>query len=228
MSDRWAVVCDFDGTATTEDVGDRIAIEFGGYEQWRLAEDRYKAGEIPFRELIAAIFRPVTATCQEIAGYARRIAVLRPGLERFVGSCREAGRPFLFVSAGLDVYIESILERLTPEARRYVELRCNHAQCSPSGLAVDFHRIEGGCGRCGFCKGAVVDELRARGYRVAMLGDGSADRCAAERADLVFARGRLPRYCDELGIRYTRFETFDDVMERFPPEGAPEVRTGRC
>jgi 2-hydroxy-3-keto-5-methylthiopentenyl-1-phosphate phosphatase len=48
------------------------------------------------------------------------------------------------------------------------------------------------------------------------LGDGSADRCAAERADLVFARGRLPGYCDELGIPYTRFETFDEVIERFP------------
>ncbi len=219
MNDRWAVVCDFDGTATTEDVGDRVAIEFGGYGQWRAAEDRYKAGEIPFRELIADIFRPVTATREEIAAFARRIAVLRPGLERFVAACRDAGRPFLFVSAGLDVYIESVLERLPPDVRGHVQLRCNRALCSPSGLSVAFHAAEGGCPRCGFCKGAVVEELRGRGYRVVLCGDGTADRCAAERADLVFARGRLPRYCDELGIRYSRFETFDDVMERFPDRG---------
>jgi 2-hydroxy-3-keto-5-methylthiopentenyl-1-phosphate phosphatase len=81
---------------------------------------------------------------------------------------------------------------------------------------VTFHPIRGGCGRCGFCKGAVVDELHEHGYRVAMCGDGSADRCAAERADVVFARGRLPRYCDELGVPYLRFETFDDVISAFP------------
>ena len=216
MRDSWAVVCDFDGTATTEDLGDLVAIEFGGYATWREAEDRYQAGAISFSQLIATIFQPVKATRQEIAAFARRIAVFRPGLERFVAACRAADRPFVFASAGLDVYIESVLERLPAELREHVQLRCNRALCSSSGLAVHFHVMEGGCGRCGFCKGAVVDELRRRGYRVATLGDGSADRCAAERADLVFARGRLPHYCDELGIPYTRFETFDEVIERFP------------
>ncbi len=215
-AERWAVLCDFDGTAVTEDIGDEVSIHFAGREVWRAAEDRYKAGEIPFRSLIEAIFAPITASREEIAAWARARAVLRPGLERFVADCRDGGRPFVVCSAGLDLYIEAVLERLRPELRTHVEVRANHGVCSPTGLAIEFRGDGGGCGRCGFCKGTVVDELRSRGYRVAICGDGTADRCAAERADLVFARGRLPRYCDELGVRYTRFETFDEVLAAFP------------
>jgi 2-hydroxy-3-keto-5-methylthiopentenyl-1-phosphate phosphatase len=205
------VVCDFDGTAVTEDIGDRVAIRFGGYETWRRAEDRFKAGEITFSQLIEAIFAPVTASREEIAAFARETAILRPGLEGLVAACRDLGRPFLVVSAGLDVYIEAVLERLAPDVRGHVEVRANRATCSPAGLSIAFHGEGGGCGRCGFCKGTVVDELHARGYRVALCGDGTADRCAADRADVVFARARLVRYCEEHGIPHTTFDTFDEV-----------------
>lgn len=208
----WAVVCDFDGTAVTEDLGDQISIHFAGHAAWRAAEDRYRAGEITFAELIRAIFAPITAPAHEIAAWARRRAVLRDGFEGFVGRCRDAGVPFLLVSAGLDVYIHAVLERLPPALHAHVEVRANRARCGPEGLAVDFHRADGGCGRCGFCKGTVVEELRARGHRVAVLGDGTADRCAARSADRVFARGRLPRYCEEMGVAYRRFESFDEVV----------------
>jgi 2-hydroxy-3-keto-5-methylthiopentenyl-1-phosphate phosphatase len=208
---RWAVVCDFDGTAVTEDLGDQVSIHFAGHDVWRAAEDRYRAGEITFGQLIRDIFAPITASADEIAAWARERAVLRPGFEAFVRRCREAGVPFLLVSAGLDIYIHAVLERLPPALHAHVEVRSNRARCSPSGMAVDFHPTGGGCGRCGFCKGTVVEELRTRGHRVAVLGDGTADRCAAERADLVFARGRLPRHCEEMGVAYRRFETFDEV-----------------
>jgi 2-hydroxy-3-keto-5-methylthiopentenyl-1-phosphate phosphatase len=226
--DRWAVVCDFDGTAVTDDVGDLVAIHFGGYENWRAAEDRYQAGELTFGALLSAIFAPITASPAEIAAWAARRAAFRPGLERLVARCREAGQPFVICSAGLDVYIEAVLDKLPPELRGHVQLRANRALCSPAGLTVEFHGngAAGGCGRCGFCKRTVVDELRAAGYRVVMCGDGSADRCAAERADLVFARGRLPRYCDEIGLRYTSFETFDDVLAAWPPLRGSTPGTG--
>ncbi len=207
----WAVVCDFDGTAVTEDIGDQVAIRFAGHDTWRDAEDRYRAGELPFSALLRAIFAPIRASREEIAQFARERAVFRHGFERFVADCRERQRPLVLCSAGLDVYIEAVLERLAPALREHLELRANRALCSPEGLRVEFHGDGSGCGRCGFCKGTAVDELRARGFRVAVCGDGTADRCAAQRADLVFARGRLPRYCDEMGVRWRPFESFDEV-----------------
>jgi 2-hydroxy-3-keto-5-methylthiopentenyl-1-phosphate phosphatase len=209
-------VCDFDGTALTEDLGDAVSIHFAGHGAWREAEDRYGRGELTFGELLAAIFAPVRAGREEIAAFARGRAVFRDGFERLVARSRARGEPFVIVSAGLDVYIEAVLERLDPALRRHLELRCNRGAPSPAGLGVSFYPAEGGCGRCGFCKGTAVRELKARGHRVAVCGDGSADRCAAEDADLVFARGRLPRHLDAAGIPYRRFESFDEVLAAVP------------
>jgi 2-hydroxy-3-keto-5-methylthiopentenyl-1-phosphate phosphatase len=113
-----------------------------------------------------------------------------------------------------------VLARLPAELLGHLELRANAASCSPEGLRIAFHG--GGaldCGGCGFCKGKVVRELQAAGRRVALVGDGSADRCAAEAADLVFARRSLARFCEERAIRHLRFETFDEVLGALP--GAP-------
>lgn len=218
MRAPWAVVCDFDGTATTEDVGDQVSIRFAGRGAWRAAEDDYKAGAFGFGELLRRIFAPVTASPEEIAAFARGVAVFRPGFERFVEACRAAGVPFVLCSAGLDVYIEPVLERLAPPLRAHVQVRCNEARCSPAGLRVEFHGngAHGGCGSCGFCKATVVEELRASGHRVAFLGDGTGDRCGARAADEVFARRRLAEWCAAEGRPFRRFETFDEVLAAFP------------
>ncbi|BDG09014.1 MtnX-like HAD-IB family phosphatase [Anaeromyxobacter paludicola] len=215
--DRWAILCDFDGTAVMEDIGDRVAIRFAGHDLWRRECDAYLAGAFSFSALLGRIFEPITASAEEIAAFARQVAVLRPGFERFVAAARDAGRPFIVCSAGLDVYIGPVLERLAPELREYLKLRSNHATCSPEGMKISFHAGFEGCGRCGFCKGAVARALQAEGYRVVLCGDGTADRCAAAAADLVFARGKLVRYCGAERIPCIPFETFDEVLARFPP-----------
>ncbi len=218
MRSPWAIVCDFDGTALTEDLGDVVSQRFAGYETWRAAEDEYRAGAFDFGVLLRRIFEPITASREEIAAFARSRARLRPGFERLVEACADAGRPFVVCSAGLDVYIEPVLERLPERLRTHLSVRSNRATCSPRGMALEFHRPSRGegCGRCGFCKGSVVRELRLDGHRVLVCGDGTADRCAADAADFVFATGRLVEYCRSRGIRHGSFETFDEVMAGFP------------
>jgi 2-hydroxy-3-keto-5-methylthiopentenyl-1-phosphate phosphatase len=46
------------------------------------------------------------------------------------------------------------------------------------------------------------------------IGDGISDRCPVRFADIVFAKGRLIRYCQEQNIPYHEFRTFDDVRSR--------------
>ncbi|HEY6100241.1 MAG TPA: MtnX-like HAD-IB family phosphatase [Anaeromyxobacter sp.] len=216
MRAPWAIVCDFDGTALTEDLGDRVAHRFAGEENYRAAEDLYRAGAYPFGVLLAKVFAPMTAGRDEIAAFARAHGVFRPGFERFLGACRDGGRPFLIVSSGLDAYIEPVLERLPAHLRGHLEVRANRARISGEGTRVDFHGAD--CGTCGFCKGHVVRELQAAGHKVLLCGDGAGDRHAADAADAVFARrgSSLARYCAQQAIRHELFETFDEVMERFP------------
>jgi 2-hydroxy-3-keto-5-methylthiopentenyl-1-phosphate phosphatase len=209
-------VCDFDGTALTEDLGDRVAFRFAGEANYLAAEKAYRAGDHSFGVLLSRIFAPITAAPEEIAAFARAHAVLRPGFERFLAACHEGGRPFLLVSSGLDAYIEPVLERLPPPLRAHLEVRANHARIGPGGLEVAFHGAD--CGFCGFCKGHVVRELQAAGHKVAVCGDGTGDRHAADAADAVFARrgSSLARYCEANAIAHAPFDTFHDVIARFP------------
>jgi 2-hydroxy-3-keto-5-methylthiopentenyl-1-phosphate phosphatase len=214
----WAVVCDFDGTALTEDLGDAVSQRFAGHAAWRKAEDEYRTGAFAFHELIRRIFAPVVAGREEIAAFAREQAVLRPGFVPFLAACADAGRPFVVASAGLDVYIEPVLERLPRRLRSHLEVRANRATCAPTGMTVEFLATAraDGCGRCGFCKGTVVRELQEAGHRVVVCGDGTSDRCAADAADFVFATRRLVDHCRERGLPHQPFSDFHEVMARFP------------
>jgi 2-hydroxy-3-keto-5-methylthiopentenyl-1-phosphate phosphatase len=216
MRAPWAIVCDFDGTALTEDLGDQIARRYAGVEAWTRAEDRFRAGLVTFGGLLEEIFAAVRAERHELEAFARARAVWRPGFERFLAASREGGVPFLLVSSGLDVYIEPVLERLPPLLRGHLELRANRAVVSPDGVRLGFFGED--CGFCGACKGHVVRELQARGHKVAVLGDGSGDRHAADAADHVFARAgsSLARACARDGLRHDVFATFDEVLARFP------------
>ncbi len=216
MAAPWAVVCDFDGTATVEDIADALSIRFVGRERWQRANDAYQAGRIPFVQLLHEIFGPIAATPAEVRAFTLAHARFRPGFERLVAWCRERRHPFVLASGGLDIYIRHALATLPAALVEGLEIRANHAEHVPGGLALTFpgQHAPGACGTCGSCKGAIVRELRERGHRVLAVGDGNADRCAARVADLVFARGRLLAWCRSSGVACEPFETLDVVVER--------------
>jgi 2-hydroxy-3-keto-5-methylthiopentenyl-1-phosphate phosphatase len=216
MRQPWAILCDFDGTALSLDLGDQVALHFAGEAHYQAVEDGFRAGRYGFGPLLQRLFAPIRASREEIAEFARGRAAWRPGFEAFLGACAAAGRPFLIVSAGLDAYIEPVVAALPDPLRRHLEVRANRADCSPAGMSVAFHGPD--CGFCGACKGLVVEELRRAGHKVLVLGDGAGDRCAAAAADFVFARAgsSLVGWCAERGLPHRVFSTFHEVIEHFP------------
>lgn len=212
----WAVVCDFDGTATMEDTADALSIQYIGYERWKRANDAFHAGEIAFEALLREIFEPIEASPDQVRAFAQAHVRFRPGFEQLLATCRREGIPFVLASGGLDIYIQPALEKLPSALTDGLELRANHAEYVAGGLALSFpyQHAEGACGTCGSCKGAVVKELQAKGHRVISVGDGNADRCMAGVADVLFARGRLLEWCRGAGHACTPFETLHAVAAR--------------
>ncbi len=212
----WAVVCDFDGTATMEDTADALSIQYIGYERWKRANDAFHAGEIAFEALLREIFEPIDASPDEVRAFAQAHVRFRPGFEQLLATCQREGIPFVLASGGLDIYIQPALEKLPLALTDCLELRANHAEYVTGGLALSFpyQHAEGACGTCGSCKGAVVKELQAKGHRVISVGDGNADRCMAGVADVLFARGRLLEWCRGAGHACTPFETLHAVAAR--------------
>ena len=99
---------DFDGTITTEDVGNLFFRTFGGPVCDTLVS-RYRAGEMSAKEC----FRGETAAIGHLPVERARVFVreqpVRPGMLELVEFCRTHAVPIKILSDGLDFYIDEIL-----------------------------------------------------------------------------------------------------------------------
>jgi len=200
------IVIDFDGTITEQDLLDEIAQTFGDPEVYREVDEGLDNNELTLHEVIRREFEPVRAPLEEVIDWMLAHATLRPGFHELVRLAGEQGWRLVVVSSGFRELIEPVLER---EGLAGLELLANTVDPDPAGWRVSF-RDESICDSCGeACKRTTVAAL-ADGREVVYVGDGFSDRCAAEDAQLVFARRGLAAYLSERGVP---FEPFDDFFQ---------------
>ena len=209
MTVRYAFLCDFDGTIAPYDIGAEFIRSFSpGMEAERntlLAA--WRDGSIGSRELTEAECRMVRVSEAEAMAFADRFAI-DPHFARFVSEAEARGDRIRVVSDGFDFYIRRLLD----QAGLGTLPRTSNRLCFADGrVAPEFPNAGRGCGRCGNCKGAEVGQVRTEGFSVVMVGDGLSDRCAAQVADHVVARGALAEWCAAQGIFAHAFEDFAGV-----------------
>lgn len=220
MSDL-AVVCDFDGTATVLDIGDEISKRFAGASWLALQKRLFLEGKLTTRAIIQSIYTPVRAGEAEVVAFAVQEARLRPGFAEVVRAARDRGAPFFLASGGLRQYIEAVLAKHLPaDLRAHVKIRANEAVFGEAGLRVEYpgdaESRAMGCEVCGSCKRVSVAEARRGGAKYVIgIGDGFADRCLVQFADLTFARADsyLHRYCQEHQLACTPFNDLFGAAE---------------
>jgi 2-hydroxy-3-keto-5-methylthiopentenyl-1-phosphate phosphatase len=202
------IVVDFDGTITERDLLDAIAVTFGDPAVYREVDEGLDGNALTLHEVIRREFEPVTAPLEDVVDWVLVHARVRPGFHELVELARERGWRLVVLSSGFRELIEPVFER---EGVGNVELLANAIDPDPSGWRVRF-RDETVCDHCGQpCKRATASAL-ANGSELVYVGDGYSDRCAADDADLVFARRGLAAYLDERRIPYTYFDDFEIVV----------------
>jgi 2,3-diketo-5-methylthio-1-phosphopentane phosphatase len=209
MPSPLVLVVDFDGTLTDKDVGDEICDRFSTPE-WRELDAAWIRNEISLPEAQRRMWALARAEREEALAYAREIGHLRPGVDALLDAARRAGAALWLASGGFDFYIEALLgDRMAAFERAYF----NTGRFVDGGIAIDFPHRDLACAACAVCKGKVCDLARAGGARVVFVGDGSSDRCAVGRADLLFAvRGSLlEQTCRERGADYRAFVDLNEV-----------------
>lgn len=199
---RTSVFIDFDGTISVADTGEYLLSRLAP-PQWRRFDDLYDAGTIGSRECIVAQFALLPRDEPLLRATAAQIP-LDAGYEELLAMLRAAGSEVTIVSDGFGFHIADRCPGVT--------IVTNHGDPSTGTLTFP-HQDPGctGCGKCGTCKKVPIDEARARGRITVAVGDGTSDRYAAERADLVFAKQSLARWCDEHAIEYEPYTTLADV-----------------
>jgi 2-hydroxy-3-keto-5-methylthiopentenyl-1-phosphate phosphatase len=213
LSQRTLVV-DFDGTITEQDVLDEIARTFGDDEVYREVDEALDRNGITLHEVLRREFEPVRAPLGEVVEWIHANARIRPGFGELVELARERGWRLVVVSSGFRQLIEPMLERAGIEG---LELISNEVDPDPGGWRITFFD-ESRCEICGeACKRTTVRSV-VDGGEVVYVGDGYSDRCAAEDADLVFARRGLAAYLTERGVPFEPFDDFFQIAEKLEAE----------
>lgn len=198
-----AVFCDFDGTITRKDSGDEFFRRFGNFEPHSLD---LMAGRIS----VAEYYRRVCASLPDILS-DDEIKVFASECEtdayfgEFVRFCHEKSCTLSIVSDGFDRYIYPILHGIGID----LPVFCNVL----SGTSPMFPGATESCGCfCASCKRNVLLGTTQPNDIIIYIGDGLSDTCAAEHADIVFAKGALAAYCNHQKIPHYPFRTFADVL----------------
>jgi 2-hydroxy-3-keto-5-methylthiopentenyl-1-phosphate phosphatase len=205
-----AVVVDFDGTVTEEEVSRQLLERFAR-PAWRELERRLEDGELTMREAKSREFEMMEATEAELRAFVRENARLREGFPEFASHIRGLGYPLAIASEGLELYIR---EALDAHGVDYGTVFCNTFDRSADGSwKVGFPRPAEDCDECGHCKLTLVRSLRRDGNYVVYVGNGRTDVCPSKEANIVFARDLLARHLDEEGRPYVLFEDFFDIIQ---------------
>ena len=95
-----ALILDFDGTITEQDLLDEIAGRFGDEDVFAEVEAGLLGGDLPLHEVIRREFAPVKAPLDEVVDWVLANAPTAAGLRRARREARERGYDVTIVSSG--------------------------------------------------------------------------------------------------------------------------------
>lgn len=208
------IVCDFDGTIAHDDVTDLLLKRFAA-PQWELIERRWQVGQLTSRECLLQQTELLSLTRAQLDTVLPLVR-LDSAFADFVTAAHAAGCEVQIASEGFDQVIRALLARLgvprLPIAATYLIKR----DAETWTLGFPFAR-EGCRTGAATCKCALAESARRNDRRIILIGDGLSDRCIAQQADFVFARGRLLEFCREHRIAHQAAPDFATVMRYLGP-----------
>lgn len=210
------VFCDFDGTITLIDATDAV-LEAFALPAWREWEDRWIKGHITSQECLSHQVELIGADRETLIRFSADLPI-DEGFMTLVRRCAEQKIPLTILSDGLDLVIEAVLRQ---HGLLHVPVFSNHIRWNEQGiptLSFPFAVPECETGS-GTCKCALALLGNRQSCRTIYIGDGRSDQCVAAKAQTVFAKGALGKWCDAHGINYSPFETLTEVAERLCSKG---------
>lgn len=209
MTEKIAIFSDFDNTISTYDVCVGLFDAFS-WPNWREIEDEIMKTGKGSQVVLPTLLAPFKLTAREMKDFVLAGFELDPYFSSFVEKCEEKGWPLFILSDGLDFYLQHLLAR---EGLLHLNFRSNKLEWFGGKPVVSFPFQDPTCGRCGHCKRSKVEAIARQGYKTIYIGDGISDYCAAQNADLLFAKDDLLAYCQREGIPHRRFDTFADILK---------------
>jgi 2-hydroxy-3-keto-5-methylthiopentenyl-1-phosphate phosphatase len=210
------IFIDFDGTITTQDVGDAMFETFGGRKCLDFIGE-YRDGDISAVECFRRECAECTGTDKNALDTFLDSQKIDSTFSEFLEFCSTNKFQYFVLSDGMDYYIDRILSRHQITGVSYFS---NHLDLVPMNgdskimFQPSFPFTDETCDRCACCKRNKMLTLSADEDVIIYIGEGYSDRCPVRYADIVFAKDELLNYCRRENISYFEYRTFADVMTR--------------
>lgn len=214
MNDRQIkIFIDFDGTISTEDVGEKIFIETIPAEVVHPILEEIKTKTITAREGWGKLFEASEGLSTERISTIADTISLEKGIDEFLAYCREHQFEVYILSDGFEEYISRILGR---HGITGVPLYANRLrELSDGALSPVFPWTDEECPDCANCKRNHLISNSSDDDITVYIGNGSSDTCPVGYADYVFAKDFLLKYCEKERITFFPYKNFIDVKKRF-------------
>lgn len=219
-----AVYCDFDGTITQQDSID-FFLERLADPSWKEIEAQWEHGLIGSRECLAKQIPLIKGGWKAIEPVLDEVS-LDPSFAPFAAWCSSKGIPLIIVSDGFEQVIKTLLKRDRISVNQIWANQLCESTEGELNLSFPYPPVDKNC-RAGLCKCQVFGHSFFKTTKV-MIGDGLNDLCWAENADLVFAKSKLLRYCQNKKIAHNPFDNFKSIqlsLEKLAKEISPMKST---
>ncbi len=203
-----SIFSDFDGTIALKDIGDEIFIKFGRIEPFhgQLLENKITIYDY-WHKLCHNLKKGISKT--DFIDYALRCEIDQ-NFKSFAEFCRLNEINLTVLSDGFDTYINAIFGKYGID---WIEVFSNKLLFDGENTPVPvFPYASESCNcRVASCKRNSMLNRSGDDDILIYIGDGHSDFCAAEHADIIFAKGKLAAHCNAERLPHYPFSTFFDV-----------------
>jgi len=209
---QFKIFLDFDGTITSNDVGEEIFRKFVDEAVVSKIVDDLLADRISSRECWEDLCSAADAIDKNEFDKFILSQEVEPTLCRFVEYCEKNKFELFVLSDGFDYYIDKILER---EKLSHLKFYSNKLKLTDDGkLIPSFPYYNAECRSSANCKRNNIIENSGEDDYTVFIGDGNSDIDAIQYVDFIFAKDSLLRFCEVNRITYFQFKNFDDIINK--------------
>jgi len=206
------VFVDFDGTITSEDVGEAIFNKFGETEKVGKIIEDLLSDKISSRQCWDDLCDSVdTINKVELDEFIDKLDV-DPSFNTFVKFCDENKIDMVVLSDGFDYYIDRLFNKAGLAGLKYYS---NKLFVNENGiLKAEYPYFDVNSPTSANCKkNHIINHSDDDDYTV-YIGDGNSDKDAAQYCDFIFAKDGLARFCSMEKISFYPFNNFTDVQSK--------------
>lgn len=212
MKKSFKIFADFDGTITTQDVGEVLFSKFGDAKKVEHVVRQLLNDEISSRDCWIQLCKSVDKISKNDFDQFIDTMAIDSSFIDFYHYCQANDFQLIVLSDGFDYYIERIFNK---EGLNHIKFFANKLEISNDGKMIpSFPYYDSACNSSANCKRNHVISNSGDDEFTIYIGDGNSDKYTIDFCDYIFAKDDLLKYCERNRISFFPFKNFFDVKTR--------------